>query len=231
MPADETRGFPIAASVAVRVRAASVAMLAAAGAFVVLFLLAARAYPGGTDWEPAARGHDFWLNYLCDLARAVTPGGRPNVLGSLLAQASMMALTLGLLPLWWLLALLFPSRPGLGSAVRALGAIAVVGTIAVVLLPSDRFGAWHAVAIMVAGPPGFAAALLAVSGLAREERVPRVAAGVGAAMLLVAMIDWVLYLGYLSGTAPAIVAVLEKVALILLLAWMVAVSVRVARRG
>jgi hypothetical protein len=205
-------------------------MLAAAAAFAVLFVLAALAYPGGTDWDRSATGHHFWLNYLCDLARAVALSGVPNPVGSLLAQAGMIALALGLLPLWWLLPHLFPSRARLGAAVRLLGSIAAGGTIAVVLLPSDRFGAWHSVAILFAGPPGLLGASLGVAGLAREERIPRLGAAIGAAMLLVAAIDWILYFLYLSSTAPAIVAVLEKVALILLLGWMVVVSVRVGCR-
>jgi len=224
-----TRGSAIAASATLRIRAASTAMLAAAGAFVVLFMLAVRAYPGGTDWDRAASGHHFWRNYLCDLARAVALDGEPNPVGCLLAQAGMVVLALGLLPLWWLLPHLFPSHARLGTAVRVLGSLAAAGALAAVLMPSDRFGAWHAVSIMLAVPPGLLGVLLAVGGLACEERVPRVGAGIGAAMLLTTGIDWVLYFYYLSGTAPMIVAVLEKVALILLLAWMATVSVRVAR--
>ncbi len=209
-----------------RIRAASAAMLFAAGAFVVLFALAVRAYPGGTDWDRAARGHDFWLNYICDLMRGTALNGQPNPVGSVLAQASAVALALGLLPLWWLLAHLLPSRARLGTAVRWLGSVAVVGLVAVVLMPSDRFGAWHAVAIALTGPPGLLAAVLAVAGLAREERAPRIAAGIGAALVLTSAVDLVLYFVYLSTIAPVVVAVLEKAALVLLVAWMAAVSVR-----
>ena len=209
-----------------RIRAASIAMLTAAAVFVLLIVLAMRAYPGGTDWAAAAPGHDFWLNYLCDLTRGVALNGAANPLGSKLAQAGIVALALGLLPLWWLLPHLFPSHARLGSAVRVLGSTAAAGTIAVVLMPSDQFGRLHAFAIVLACPPGLAAALLAVVGLAREERRPRVAAGIGATMLLTAAIDFVLYLGYLGTTGPMAVAVLERVALLLLLAWMACVSIR-----
>ena len=220
------RWSAVAPSRPLRLRTSAVAMLVAVAAFVALFVLAVRAYPGGTAWDPAARGHHFWLNYLCDLTRGVALNGEPNPVGSILGQAGMVALALGLLPLWWLLPHLFPSRARLGIAVRVLGSLTSPGAIAVTLMPSDRFGAWHSVAIMLAGPPGLLAALLAVAGLVREERGLRVAAAIGAAMLLTAAIDFFLYLSYLSGTGPMVVAVLERGALILLLAWMVTVSLR-----
>jgi len=204
-------------------------MLVAAGAFVVLFVLAVLEYPGGTDWDPRARGHHFWLNYLCDLTRSVALDGEPNPVGSVLAQAGTVVLALGLLPLWWLLPLLFTSRRRLGNAVRSLGSVCVTGAVAVVLLPSDRFGSWHSAAIIFAGPPGLFAALLGVAGLAREKPVDRISAAIGAAMLGVAAIDFILYVSFISGTGPMIVAILEKVALILLLSWMVAISIRVIR--
>jgi len=77
-----------------RARAAQ-AMLVAAGAFVVLFVLAVLEYPGGTDWDPRARGHHFWLNYLCDLTRSVALDGEPNPVGSVLAQAGTVSCRCG----------------------------------------------------------------------------------------------------------------------------------------
>src|SRR5690242_6177137 len=69
-------------------RTRAMATLASVALFLALFVLAARAYPGGTDWDRAAVGHQFWANYLCDLTRGVALNGVANPLGSLLAQAA-----------------------------------------------------------------------------------------------------------------------------------------------
>ena len=97
------------------IHAASAAILAAEAAFVLLLIPAMRAYPGGTSWDPASSGHDFWLNYLCDLTRSVALNGQPNPAGAALAQGAMGLLALGLLPFWWVLPQLFPSGARLGA--------------------------------------------------------------------------------------------------------------------
>jgi hypothetical protein len=212
-----------------RLRAASTAILAAEAAFVALLVPAIRAYPGGSDWHPAISGHDFWLNYLCDLTRRVALNGEPNQTGAVWAQAAMTALALGLVPVWWLVPRLFPSRALLGGTVRVLGSVAAAGTLAVILMPSDRFGPLHGISIILAGVPGLTAVLLAVYGLLREEPGPRVAAILGGAMLLVATVDFVLYVRQFGSgdPGPAAIAILERISTIFLLAWMAAVAWRV----
>src|SRR6187549_2918286 len=106
-------------------------------AFVALAILAMRAYPGGTSWDASAPGHDFWLNYLCDLARPTALNGVPNPCGSTLAQAAMLSLAVGLVPWWSLVARLTPGHPRAGRAMRALGAVAAIGIAFVVALPGD----------------------------------------------------------------------------------------------
>ena len=102
------------------------AVRGSAASFVVIIALAMIVYPGGTSWDRASPGHDFWLNYLCDLARPTALNGVPNPIGSALAQTAMAVLAIGLLPWWWLLARLAPSQRRSGIVVRALGTIAVV---------------------------------------------------------------------------------------------------------
>ncbi len=211
-----------------RIRTSPSAMLAMEIVSVALLALAMAAYPGGTQWRHAADGHDFWRNYLCDLARRVALNGTPNPVGSALAQASMLALALGLVPFWRLLPDFFGARPRLGTWVRVLGQVAVAASFAVVLLPADRFSEVHGLAIVVAGVPGLFAALLAVVGLAGEERSPRVVASVGVTALLVAAAAFAVYLRqfFVPGPGPVAGAILERLALILLLVWMGAVAFR-----
>src|SRR5262249_39586691 len=73
------------------------------------------AYPGGTHWDRAAPGHDFWRNYLCDLARTVALNGAPNPLGSALARAAMASLAVAIGLFFWVL----PALLGARARVRA----------------------------------------------------------------------------------------------------------------
>jgi hypothetical protein len=208
--------------------AASSVLLAAVAGFIALIGAAMTAYPGGTAWDAATRGHSFWLNYLCDLERRVALDGEPNATGSALAQAALLILALGLVLFWRLLPRLFPAQVRLGLMVRSLGSVALVGTVAVALLPSDRFASIHPVCLVVAGVPSLVAALLAVVGLLRKERALRAVAAVGAAALLVSGADFALYVWEIAGGGPSLraEAVLERVSLILVLAWMCTVAHR-----
>jgi hypothetical protein len=58
------------------------AVLATLALFVVLEGAAMILYPGGTCWDPAAHGHRFWENFLCDLEWSVARNGMPNPTGS-----------------------------------------------------------------------------------------------------------------------------------------------------
>jgi len=193
--------------------------------FVLLIALAMSAYPGGTAWDPTTHGHTFWFNYLCDLARATALNGEPNSLGAKLAQAALLALCAGAMAFWWLLPRLFAKRRALARAVRILGVVSFAGMFAVALLPSDRFSALHPFLLALAGGPGLAAAACAVVGLFARERI----AGIfGASALVTSAIDFALYAHQLAenGPGPMAVVVMERIALIAILAWMCVVAWR-----
>jgi hypothetical protein len=207
-------------------------------AFVAIFSAAAWAYPGGTHFDHAAVGHDFWLNTMCDVTRTVALDGRPNTLGCRLASIAMLVLAAGLGVTFTVLPRLFLTRVRMATAVRALGAVSALGAVAVVLLPSDRFGSLHGVAIVGAGIPGLAASLLALVAVVRERRSARAVIALGALALFVSAVDFALYVGELAsgGASQVAVSVLERVATALLLAWMLAIAreaatIRRLRRG
>ena len=201
---------------------ACTAVHAAIVAFTALILLAMRAYPGGTAWDPTTRGHDFWLNYLCNLARGVALDGEPNPVGSALARSAMVILALAMVPFFLSLPSLFPSRARLGFAIRLLGSLGAVGAVAVGLLPNDRFGDVHVYAIVCGGVPGLAAAALAVAGLVRAGPSLRLAAVAGCAMFAVSAVDLGIYLAHqvVASPAPMSLSILERCALLLVLASM-----------
>jgi hypothetical protein len=213
-----------------RPRLESDAIVACLLAFVALEGAAMWLYPGGTWWARQAHGHRFWQNFLCDLEWRVALNGEPNR-GAPLAQAAMLVLALALVPLWSAVARLFSRYPGTGNAVRVLGTVSVIAIWAVVLMPSDRYGAVHGLAVLTAGPLGLGAAGLAVVALAMGEPKPRVAAAAGMATLALAFADFVLFALHVWGHTegkPA-VAAMQKLALIFLLVWMLVVAARVRR--
>lgn len=203
-------------------------LVASVFASVVLFAVAARAYPGGSHFDRLSVGHDFWRNTLCDVARSTALDGAPNAVGSSFARMAMTITAIGIGALFWLLPARFPSSPRLGAAVRVLGSISVPGAIAVVFLPTDRFGALHGIAIVIAGIPGLTAAGLAVVGLLRTRARPSASlvTTFGVLAVLVATAAFGIYVHeLLSGGPPRMaVSVLERIAALLLLAWMVTVA-------
>lgn len=48
------------------------------GIFVILYVIAALEYPGGSWVEPNHEGFSFWHNYLCDLLDTNAINGEPN---------------------------------------------------------------------------------------------------------------------------------------------------------
>jgi hypothetical protein len=204
-------------------------------AFFALEIPAVLLYDGGTWWDAGAPGYSFWDNYLCDLLLHNAIDGAPNPIGSRLAAAAMIALLVGLVPFWRGGAALIQAWPP-GRWAGRMGLLSVAGVVAVVLLPSDRFGPVHGLAVVVAAVPGLAASLLAVVGLARHERPPRVAAFVGACWLVAATVDFVFYAHHLAkgDEGSPFLPAAQKVALACLMAWMLTVAARLwptARRA
>ena len=210
-------------------RAGSVGIVAGVVGFWALELPAMALYPGGTWWDAHARGHRFWQNFLCDLEWRVALDGAPNPLGSRLATAAMLVLVASFAPLWLALPALFPAYPRLGRAVVALGLPSAGLTVATVFMPSERFGAWHGVMVVAASLPGLGAAGLSLVALAIAEPRPRFAAALGAAFWAAALADLALYVHHLAAHVEGtpLIVVVEKVALFLLVAWMLTVAVRV----
>jgi hypothetical protein len=220
MPTVECRpsGEPKEASKCSTLGAVRRALLSCVWLFAVLEAAAMALYPGGTWWEPTALGHRFWQNFLCDLSWRVALNGQDNRVGSLLSQAAMLVLVGGFVPFWVLVG-------GAGArGVRILGLASVLGTAAVTLMPSDRFGSMHGVAVMLAATTGLAAAVLAT--VARLRARDRLRGGLGVAVLATSAVDFALYVRTFAGGGPGPLALpaIQKVALMLLLAWMVAVA-------
>lgn len=198
--------------------------------FVALMAASMSLYHGGTWIDPSAPGHDFWLNFFCDLLHDHALDGAPNTTGARLATAAMLALIAGMLPFWLSTASLVAARPALAWTVRVAGVTSVLGLVAVPLTPSDRFGALHGVAVLVAAVPGLIANACSTIGLLANRdgaRSTRVLGLIALATFVCAAIDAAFYAKHMASggavTPPALPA-LQKLAAMLLVAWMLGVA-------
>jgi hypothetical protein len=214
-------------------KSARIGIASAVAVFLPLVGASMLFYPGGTSWDTSTVGHDFWLNYLCDLLRPTALDGVANPVGSALAKAATLILGAGLLPFFWLVPRHFPAMPRLGRAVAWLGSLSVAAVPAVVFISGDRYGVLHGISVCVAAAPGLAAACLAVVGLAWGEARPKRVALVGGLTLTVSAIDFALYVPQVltDASGPVAVAILERVSLGMVLVWMLVVAARTRGRA
>ncbi len=195
--------------------------------FTALVATAMALYPGGHSWDSRAQGHDLWRNYLCDLARGIALDGQPNP-GALAGKLAMIVLAAGLVPFFARTTSLAPRAARLGRAVRTLASVTAMAVFLVAFVSGDRYGRLHAAAVVLAGVPGLAAGAGAVLALAWDRRSPRDVLGAGALTLGLGLVDFTLYVANVGadGGGPVAVTVLQRLATVALLAWMLAAARR-----
>jgi hypothetical protein len=199
-----------------RVGAAAVLITMAAG--VVSLALAMHLYPGGNSFDRQCLHHSFWFNFLCDLTGGQAVNGASNVPGSQLARAGIVALSVALGAFWLVLPALFPGARAAAALVRTAGAASALGLMAVPLVS----GPAHAVAVFAASVPGLVAAVTGFIAIVRGVR-DVVLLGVASGAIAAGVVDSVLYarrvLDHFQSCPPALPA-LQRVAFLLMLAWM-----------
>jgi hypothetical protein len=205
--------------------AASLAILGGIALGLVLLGLAMCAYPGGTALDRTVPGHSFWGNFLCDLTGDVAVNGIANPLGASLARAAMIALAVALSCFWLVAPLSFADGWAYSRSIKAFGLLAVVG---VLFLPLAT-GWGHVFVVLASAVAGLVASILVLIGSVRWSR-SRLLASLACTSVTAGLWDAVLYAqSYM--VEPRVVApalpFLQRVALMLFLAWMIAVAVRV----
>lgn len=211
-----------------RARTAGSAILVSMAVFAALILAAMHLYPGGTWFDRQAPGHDPFRSFLCDLTQPVALNGRPNPIGSSLAKLAMLALSTAIL-------VMFVSAPRLAApsasarVIRASGTLSYVGQVLVPLTPSLELGAVHAIAVLIAVIPGLLAGALSIAAFARARR--RGLALLGAGVFAVAAVDAVVYANHVAagGPTPLALPILQRIALVLLVAWAASIAVALLR--
>jgi hypothetical protein len=208
-------------------RGLSTATIALATAGVLCVVAAMAVYPGGTWMNRATVGHSFWGNFLCDLQQPIALNGSPNPIGSRLAQVGALALFASCAAMWPLTTVVI-ENPRLAGTARLVGIGASVLAFLVPLLPSERWPALHSIAIAAAGAPGLAALGLATVGIGRSRHV-----SVGLRVLSLALVGVGVTTGALWSVVeletiavPPALPAMQRVAGMLLVAWILAIAVR-----
>jgi hypothetical protein len=214
-----------------RIRACALAVVAAALAGSGLLGAAIAVYPGGSAVAPEARGFDVVDDFVCDLLHATTLDGARNPAAPL-ARAALVVFAVGLSALFVVLPGLLPGSPAHARLVRRAGVTSSAGWIVVALTASDRLARGHAALVLGSLVSGMVAASISVVGLAgRPDR--RALALLGACALVCAGLDGLLY-GLLLATGDAslarVVPSLQKLAIVLLMGWALAVALTAVRR-
>jgi hypothetical protein len=207
-------------------RAGALLVLGAIAAGAALLGAAMRLYPGGNATDHGRSGHSFWLNYLCDLTPDVAVNGASTARGAALARAGMLVLTAALGLVWLLLPRVLGGGRWSAAVVRVGGVLCALGMFAVPFVE----GALHPPIILLTVVPGVAALATALVGLWRGRRTALLTLAVVTLAFTVA--DALLYAarvgGWVAASSPA-VPLLQRVAALLLLAWMAGVGVAVLR--
>lgn len=121
--------------------------------FIVLYILAAVAYPGGSWSFLDQDGFSFWNNYLCDLLDYYAVNGEINV-ARFYARWALVILCLSLIILWFYLPRLFLNKTINLNIMRYSGILALV---IILFLASGT----HDVIVRIAGVFGVIAFVLA----------------------------------------------------------------------
>jgi hypothetical protein len=176
-------------------------------------------YPGGTALHARARGHSFWLNFLCDLTEPAARNGAPNPVGSWIARAAMLDLSLALGVTWLVVPALVGEQRASARAIRLAGGLSVAALIAVPLAE----GTAHIIAIYAAAAAALSAGIVTlVRGGGPPHRWILLAA-----VLACTVADSVFYAQSVATHSRVVLPplpIFQRVAVLLALAWMVAVA-------
>lgn len=185
--------------------------------FILLYIIAAVLYPGGSDANKQSRGFSVWHNYWCELLSLRAGNGEYNP-GSIVAIWAMGVLCVSLAIFWWIVPRLFPPNPWY----RILIAYAGIGSMAITSFISSKN---HDLIINLASIPGIIALLTTFIALYKHGWYKLFVFG-SFCLLLIGANNYIYYTGNWLYVLP----VLQKITFLLVMTWMGIITWLIFRR-
>jgi len=180
--------------------------------FVVLYIVAASQYPGGSHVQSSHIGFSIQYNYLCDLLDRYAINGDRNA-ASKTARIALGFLCTGILVLWYLLPKLFKTTIINNWIIRLSG---MASMLTLVFLASEI----HDNIVRIAGVFGVIALIATFIELRRSRFYTLLILGIGCFCLV--LINFYIYE---SGYAIRKLAIIQKITFISCISWFMSLNV------
>lgn len=184
---------------------------------MLLYIIAALLYPGGSNTDKTARGFNVLHNYWCDLLGPVAKNGGHNP-GWRVAMWAMGVLCVALAIFWWIVPRLFERNRWYKILISYAGIVSM--TIAPFL-----FTQYHDLIINLASIPGIIALATTFTALYKHRWFKLFGFGI-LCLLLIGINNYVYYTGHWLFMLP----VLQKFTFLLVMTWMGIITWVIYRR-
>ncbi|MFT3824495.1 MAG: hypothetical protein QM731_11265 [Chitinophagaceae bacterium] len=182
--------------------------------FVLLYIIAALLYPGGSQFDPQAKGFSVLHNYWCNLLNVQALNGTPNTARPV-AIAAMIVLCLSLSLFWYL----FPACTDLPVYFRK--AIRISGTLGMLIAIFLFANLYHDVVINIAGVAALMALIGTAIGIYRNKWYGLFWFGMGCAVLI-GINNYIYY----TGNGLYALPVVQKITFACFLLWISLINFR-----
>ena len=180
--------------------------------FVILYILAAFRYPGGSWVMPQQNGFSFWNNYLCDLLDQNAINGELNT-ARYFARTSLTVLCLSLVLLWYYLPSLFKGKNFNKNIMWLSGIAALVATSFLSSGAHDR-------TVRIAGFFAVIAFLTCFVELLKARHMKLFVFGIGC--LIIFLVNYYIYE---TGLYIRLLPVIQKITFICFIIWFIMLDV------
>lgn len=177
------------------------------GLFILLYVVAALLYPGGSYTDKTAKGFSVLHNYWCDLLGDHAKNGQYNP-GWRIAMWAMAVLCISLAVFWWLLPKLFERNPWYTILISYAG----IASMAITPFLSTKY---HDLIINIASVPGIIALVTTFTALYKHRWYKLFLLGV-CCLLFIGVNNYIYY----TGNSLYMLPLLQKITFLLVMTWM-----------
>ncbi len=185
--------------------------------FLLLYVLAAVKYPGGSHTNPYDKGFSLWDNYFCDLLDAYAVNGAMNPARDW-ARLALLVLCMSLIYSWFHLPKLFSGKRAITTIMRFTGISALTITL---FMTADN----HDSIVRIAGVFGVVAMLTTFIELFRSKYYKLF--GFGIFCLLILIVNYYIYETRVYVEA---LPVIQKITFITFIGWFMLMDFCLYRR-